>query len=307
MAFRYMNPGYGELLAESGAETLKNYIYNPYNEVSFTASNKMLTIVPAGKISTDFYCKFDVYFPSSDSTSFYIGMARYDNLDSAMWLSGIRINNGVALFYFGSNKIGTEIQLKPNAINTINFAIHINNATCEFSVNNSEKVTGNIVYYKQYYDERSPIRIYFPTSSSSNIFYVSNMIISDEEISPKEKIIALPIGTTATDMTAGASGIYLADAVNQTLLQSADVSALVENYGETSKVTGIALVGNPAYKTGTVITTLTGLSKLGGVVTEHGTCELSENTTAVIMDGWGMSGVTIADLQGMQFGWKAGE
>lgn len=307
MAFRYINPGYGELLAESGAETLKNYTYNSYNEVSFTASNKMLTIVPAGKISTDFYCKFDVYFPLSNSTDFRIGMARYDALDNTGWLAGIKIDYGVAMLYFGASSRGTGIQLKFNEVNTITFAIHINNATYELSVNNNEKVTGTLNNYTSYYNERSPIRIYFPTSSSSNIFYVSNMIISDEEISPKEKIIALPISTTATDMTAGASGIYLADAVNQTLLQSVGVSALIENYGESSKVTGIALVGNPAYRTGTGITKLKGLLKSGGVVTEHDTCELSEDTTAVIMDSWGMSGVTIADLQGMQFGWKVGE
>ena len=108
-------------------------------------------------------------------------------------------------------------------------------------------------------------------------------------------------------MTAGTSGIYIADAVNQTLLQSVDVATLIENYGASSVVTGIAVVGNPAYKTATGLAALTGLSKNGTTVTEHGTCDLSDDTVAVISDGWSTENLTIADLQNMQFGWKAGE
>ena len=90
--------------------------------------------------------------------------------------------------------------------------------------------------------------------------YLSNVIISDTEISPKEQVIALPTSETVTDMTSGETGIYIADAVNQTLLQTVDMSTLIENYGASSAVTGIALVGNPAYTTGTALASMIGIT-----------------------------------------------
>ena len=137
--------------------------------------------------------------------------------------------------------------------------------------------------------------------------YFSNLIFSDKEISSKEQVIALPTSAIETNMTAGASGIYIADAAGQTLLQTPDVAALIENYGASSPITGIAVVGNPAYKTETGLASLIGVTKAGGSIVEHGTCDLSLDTSAMIMDGWGLSGITITDLQDMQFGWKAGE
>ena len=137
----------------------------------------------------------------------------------------------------------------------------------------------------------------------------SNIIFSDEEISLKERTTkAFPISSTATDMTTGENGIYIADAANQTLLQTIDVSTLIENYGASSAVTGIAVVGNPAYKTATGLASMIGITKSGDAsIVEHGSCDLSDDTEAVISAGWATDNLTIADLQNMQFGWKAGE
>ena len=137
--------------------------------------------------------------------------------------------------------------------------------------------------------------------------YLSNLIISDEEISPQELVIELPISSTSTTMTAGASGIYCADTVGQTLLQTPDVSTLIANYGANSQVTGIEVVGNPAYGTGTGLANATGISRSGGSLAEHNTRELALNDEeAHVSDGWKLSNMTIADLQNMQFGWKVG-
>ena len=87
-------------------------------------------------------------------------------------------------------------------------------------------------------------------SGSANVYF-ANVIFSDTKISLKEQAVALPTSETVTDMTADENGIYIANAANQTLLQSVDLSSLIENYGASSAVTGIALVGNPAYTTGT--------------------------------------------------------
>lgn len=306
MAFRYINPGYADLLAETGAETISDFAYNAHNGISFTASSKLLNILPEGKLSTTFFCKFDVYLTGNISNTFYFGMARYDAPTNISWLAGISIGGTKVRLRCGSNSVGSEIPLNTNSVNSVVFGVNISNATCELSANNSNKVSGSFIH-ASYYDNRSPVAIYFPARTSTANIFVSNLIISDEEISPKEKIIALPTSQTITDMTAGASGIYFADAANQTLLQTVDVSTLIENFGASSAVTGIALVGNPAYATGSELTSLTALSKSGNVITEHGTCALSEDSTAAVVDSWSLIGTTIADVQIMQFGWKAGE
>lgn len=310
MAFRYINPGYSELLSTAGAETVISRTYNPNNGVAFTASSTTLNILPAGNLSTTFFCKFDVYITGNISNTFFIGMPRYDDLTNRSWWAGAKIGGKSVWFSCSSRDLGSTISLNVNAVNSVVFGLNFNDATFEFSVNDGEKVSGNVPYASSaisYYNERSPVAIYFPRRTTTENIFVSNMIISDAEISPKEKIIALPISETITDMTAGASGIYFASAANQTLLQAVDVSTLIENFGASSTVTGIELVGNPAYRTGTGLTSLTALSKSNGIVTEHGTLALSEDTTAAVFDGMGLSGITIADLQSMQFGWKAGE
>ena len=108
-------------------------------------------------------------------------------------------------------------------------------------------------------------------------------------------------------MTAGNDGIYIADAADQILLQTPNVADLITAYGANSSITGIAVVGNPAYKTGEGITTLTGLSKASNVITEHGACALSNDSLSSVIDGWSLNNTTIADLANMQFGWKVGE
>ena len=91
MAFRYINPGYAELLSDAGAETVINSAYNPNNGVAFTASAKQLNILPAGNLSTAFFCKFDVYITGNISYTGYIGMPRYDSLTNRDWWAGIQI------------------------------------------------------------------------------------------------------------------------------------------------------------------------------------------------------------------------
>ena len=303
MAFRYINPGYAEFLSTAGAETVINPAYNPNNGVAFTASGATLNILPAGNLSTAFFCKFDVYITGNISNTFYIGMPRYDSLTSRAWWAGVAIGGTDVRLCCMYRDLISPISLNVNAVNNIVFGLNFSNSTFEISVNNSNNAGGDFSP-TSYYNENSPVSIYFPQRTSTENIFVSNMIISGAEISLKEKIIALPISETITDMTAGASGIYIADAADQQILQTPDVTSLIENFGASSAVTGVAIVGNPAYSTGTGLTSLIALSKSGNTITEHGVCQLNEDTSAMIMDCMGLSGVTIADLADIQFGWK---
>lgn len=326
MAFRYINPGYGAWLGDSNVTTIENYTYNPEHGVSFqklASSNyddNEISLPQA--FTTDIYAKFNMYLNSSSPSDFLLGAK--SNVSSSSGLKnscfGIYFSGSTAclLAGTGSNVTGGIIGEKwvsgvqYNSLNTIQFHIHRGeDAASSFGELTINGVTTLLQFsdtnYRQTFGNDKAFFIHFPTSSScANSTYISELIVSDEEISPKEKIIALPTSETFTDMTAGASGIYVANAENQTLLQSVDVATLIENYGASSAVTGIAVVGNPAYKTATGLAALTGISKQGTTVTEHGTCYLSDDIDAMILDGWATENLTIADLQNMQFGWKAG-
>ena len=311
MAFRYINPGYVKLLSGGGMTTTESFVYNPENGVAFCSGSSgnavsLVEIFPAGYVSNDLYCKFDLYVEGNPyyGDKFYMGLARYDDQNSISWITGISTYDGYAYIFNTSRKICTSQKLKDNALNSISFSLNLQEATASLTLNN-ETINCSGLSYTKYYGTMSPFKIQLPKDGNCT-YYIANLIVSDVEISPKETIIALPVRETITDMTAGASGIYIADAANQTLLQTVDVSTLIENYGASSAVTGIALVGNPAYKTAAGLTSLIGLSKRGASTVEHGICDLSSDTTAAISDAWSTENMTIADLQGAQFGWKVG-
>lgn len=326
MAFRYINPGYGEWIGDSNVTTVENYTYNPEHGVSFQKlassdyDDNEISLPQA--FTTDIYAKFNMYLGSRDPTNFLLGAKSNDTSSTALMYTcfGIFFSGSSAclLAGVGSSTTGGIIGKKwvsgvqYNSLNTIQFHIHRGeDAASSFGELTINGVTTLLQFsdtnYRQTFGNDKAFFIHFPTSSIiANSIYISELIVSDEEISPKEKIIALPTSETFTNMTAGASGIYIADAVNQTLLQSVDVTTLIENYGASSAVTGVAVVGNPAYKTATGLAALTGISKIGETVIEHGTCDLSDDTSASIVDGWATENLSIADLQGMQFGWKAG-
>ena len=135
--------------------------------------------------------------------------------------------------------------------------------------------------------------------------YISSLILSDEEISPREQVVMMPTKLTQTDMTDCGDGSYEATAANQELLQTVDVAALSAQYGADSRVTGISLIGNPAHRTAEGLCALTALEKSGGNVTTYGRHILDQNPASIIMDGRAAS-MTIGELAGRQFGWRAG-
>lgn len=327
MAFRFLNIGDGRGIFDSSllscvedskySKTGKAFTVDFSNS---TSSSLYGTITLPSPIGADLWIRCDLYVDSDNNyaSNFNIGYwassSAYSNKNFS-WLEGLYLSSGILRINMNSNYNSTvaKYTLKKKAINKIWCHLHNetgNNASYGELICNGESFYQAITRSSSNYaigedvDALKTIAFRIPKDYPC---YLSNVIISDTEISPKEQVIALPPATTITDMTAGASGIYFADAANQTLLQTVDVSTLIENYGASSAVTGIALVGNPAYKTGEALNSLTSLSRSGTSPIEHGTCNLSDDTSAVIVDGWTTENLTIADLQDMQFGWKAGE
>ena len=115
----------------------------------------------------------------------------------------------------------------------------------------------------------------------------------------------LPVKATQTNMTDCGDGSYEATAANQELLQMVDVAALSTQYGADSRVTGISLIGNPAYRTAEGLCALTAIEKSGGNDMAYGRHVAEQNPGSVVMDARSVS-MSIAELTGRQFGWRAG-
>ena len=142
-------------------------------------------------------------------------------------------------------------------------------------------------------------------SGSDDEVQISDIIVRDEKISSiAERIFPLPVSATTTNMTED-NGVYTANEVDQTLLQTPDVTDLIASHGSASAVKAIAVIGNPAYRTGENLKKLTAIDKVDNTVTEHGSVEVKSSPGGTIIDNWAPANTTLADLADMQFGWKA--
>lgn len=306
MSFRYLNPGLISLVAENdnAAQTFDaEKIYSKTTlAFSQTDSSKALCYQ---NLLADAYIKFDFYRNGGNSSgNFCIKITNANEYGFYFGKNGICLanNSGTKSDYYSVN----------NGINKVWGHFHLtgDKATSyiEFKINDSETITREFSsdswYGTAFYDNQATKFLLY--ASAAILF--SNIIISDEYIDPKEQIIQLPISSTQTDMAFDTeTGIYTATAANQSLLSAVNVNALIEEYGSDSAVTGIALVGNPAYKTAEGLSSLTAISaNNSNIITEHGTYNLSDDTTAAIIDGQILTNTTISDLQGRKFGWKAG-
>lgn len=319
MSFKYVNPGYGALTGDVEVTTFENFTYSPITGVSFQkigdkTQNEIIISTPQA-FTTDIYGKFNLYFNGTIKFNrFSIG--GYPADIQSTWYEtagiGVQLRDDYLYLCDDGNKKGTGIPIIKNSLNSIWFHLHKDNeqkvTSGSLIVNNtneafvSDKDT-DIFSYSQF-SLKPFFYISFPKGQD---IYISGLIISDQYIPPKEEIIALPTISLETNMTAGVSGIYIANADNQTLFQSVNVSSLIESYGASSAITGISLVGNPAYKVGEGVANLTALSKAGQSIAKHDTFTLSGDSTTMIMDSWEISSVTtIKDLRDMQFGWKVG-
>ena len=314
MAFKYINPGYVALL-DSNASASAQIVDRKKSKTGVAFNNIYSNVgitLPDFVAGDEFWGKFDffVYSPSNSTNIYFClpntngrGFYIYYPPSSTSTISiSHRYDNSSITLISGLFEI---VGFKWDAINTVTFhAILGNSSTAKLELwvsDNKFVSTGRAMAYSTSYAKKAILY-----ADGHNVAF-SNIIFSDEPISPKEQTLALPISATETDMALGDDGIYIADAANQTLLQSVDVSSLIETYGASSAITGIQLVGNPAYKTAAGLANLTALSKAGNVTAEHKSFSISDNTSAVIADGWKVENMTIADLQDMRFGWKVGE
>ena len=311
---RYINPGYAEFLDVDGGTTIADTTYNPTNGVAFYQPTDIEGVNISNTVS-EFYGKFDIYLPqiSSLPSNYFakVGIYKPGNTNSGL--------NGVGLYKYSSSYIhvksivgsGNDKTVTNNDI-AFNFG-GINSFYFYFKARSESTADGQYFIYMNgakilegtgkwiYIDNATKLVIYACDATP-----ISNIILADSEVSIRERIQAVPLGNPVTDMIDLEDGTYLADTAGQQILQTVDVASLISAYGGTSQVTGIAIGGKPAYRTGDGLTTLTGLSKAsGGSQAEHGTKTLRTSTAAGTVDCYSVD-TTIADMVGLELGWKAG-
>ena len=304
MAFKYINPGYAELLSVRGGTTVTGEQYSKTG-VSFWQPEEYKGL-PLSEAPNEVYVKLDMYLKNPKNASdsrleIGIGFANWVRVYPHRGQWDIEGHDDSTVF----DIYETAEFVRPDAINSLWFHIKQGkNNDGIFHVIVNERVLCNKRDRNIWYANDTHAKILMVLSKNDNIL-ISNLILSDEEISPREQVVMLPIKETQTTMTDSGDGSYEATAANQELLQTVDVTALSTKYGADSRVTGIALIGNPAYRTAEGLCALTALEKSGGNVTAYGRHIAAQNPTSVIMDGRTTS-MTIAELSGRQFGWRAG-
>ena len=304
MSFKYINPGYAELLSVSGGTTVTGEQYSKTGISFWQPSYKKgldLSEVPA-----EFYAKFDVYLKnikngSSAEVEIYIGDRNGLNLQAGRWGRGVTGYTETSIVF---NKFDVDTNIRIDAINTV--WLHIKPG------NNADGIMHVMINEYEIYNKRNLNIWYVAGAWAKNITvyskndgaYISSLILSDEEISPREQVIMLPVQSIQTNMTDCRDGSYEATAANQEILQTVDVAALSAQYGADSRVTGISLIGNPAHRTAEGLCALTALEKSGGNITEYGRHIAEQNPNSTVMDTRTVS-MTIEELTGRQFGWRA--
>lgn len=312
MSFKYINPGYAEFLDAEGV-TVEGSAYNPSHGAALYQPTDNAG-VDISATMTHFYAKFDVYIAPLAELPLNT-FAKVGILKPGSYRAGFC---GLLLYKYSGSYIHIRAMVGGENDKTVvnsNVTVHfggVNHFYLHYFSNGSEggayqmymngaqiaSGTGKGIYL----DNLTKLVIY----SVSDKCLISNLIMSDEEINQRERITSVPLSQPVTDMVAQEDGTYLADAAGQQILSTVEVASLISDYGAASKVTGIAIAANPAYRTAEGITALTGISKeSGGEEAAHGTKTLKTSETAGAIDCYKVD-TTIAAMAGMQLGWRAG-
>ena len=326
---KYINPGYSKLISahcayptNQSADVIPSATQSRtgvafYNSSSDHKYTNVVDCLPYSS-GSEIWFKADIYLPSTLGKNFTF---RLDN-GSGLYIYTASGYYNDACYYIGDTgtyfvrngdfntlQESTGLRIGLNTI-WVHVLLDSNNGYIEFKINNKYfgKFYGNTIP-KGYNSSATYYYAYLLLYASSSEILFSDIIVSDdEEISPSERVVLLPVSSTVTNMESLASGLYFADTASETILQSVDTSALIQEYGSDTNVTGIALIGNPAYEVDDVISNITSLSKQNDVVTEHEKITLSTSTDAMISSCFSMpTDTTIANLANMQFGWRAEE
>ena len=308
MSFMYINPGYAEWLDCNGATTVENVKYNPFSGVGFYGGSTDQSVA-LPEIPTEIYVHVSAYIDLSKSSNgrLIISTGNDNEFDLqetwGRWELSLKCNNSRI-----KTMSVTEANLKLDGMNEILFhgKAGVNEAGLySWTINGVEVIAENrsVSFIKDstYATNSDAVVLY----SSNTRVVLSNVIVSDAEVGREEKVVVLPIASIDTDMTPNDDGSYSASAAGQRFLQTIDASALINSYGGESAVTGLFLFGNPAYTTGAGLTKAIACGGKDGTIVDFAPATLKIDAASKALIGSKVS-MTLEDLHGYQFGWRAG-
>ncbi|WP_294157808.1 hypothetical protein [uncultured Selenomonas sp.] len=310
MSFKYYNPGYPNLFDTAGGTSVTDTALSRTG-VSFWQASSSLQSIKFKSIPQEIFCKFDFFLHYDEQSD-----TDYDIYVRTSWpYSGVAISktnrySKLIAYVSGDDTqiISTRDELEfqntthliRNQVNSIFFHFKLSDdaGTYELYANGMKlkESTGRVSL------QSSP---YLTFASTKAVAPLSGIILSDTAFDRRESILRLPTSGIETDMKANEDGTYTASAAGQTLLQTVDAAAMVDAYGGASKVTGFLTVAYPAYRTEDGLDQLTQVMKKDGVLTDCGSASVGKETTGLTIVAHEVD-MTVADLAGVQVGWKAG-
>jgi len=314
MSFRYINPGYPDLLDDAGAMAVEAGTAYSHTGVAFYQADdeKGIELPYCPK---EVYCRFDFFFYREDTDSssynFNINVGMNGN-QAEIQKYGDRILL-YKIYNWSRYSSGIECRTSENAQKKLGIEMNrVNSAFLHIKPSSSSSESDGLMEFgingKMLLQEKKSItfnnKTKFVLSATKKEGALSGIIVSDAPIDPREQVIRLKAGTVTTDMKDCGNGLYEASAAGQMLLQSLDLADAIEVYGANSLVTGIAMIGRPAYRTASGLTKLTQVMAEGDTLQSYESVEVRQDETGSVRTAQNVS-MTLGELKGRQVGWKA--
>lgn len=222
--WKYVNPGYGELLDEK-LGTTKSTVYNPKNGVCIGAQRSF------GKINLpnlqEVYIKCNVYFKSSYSDEYLQIYATKDNFYAGLYKSytsrlGVTIND---------NEHANIVEFKTDKLYSV--VLHIKagvKGVVELFIDNT---------LVKAYNTQITVSNFDGVKIAAQADYVSNIIISDQDIRD-ESVLVVPLGEPTGTWSGISDGEAKATEADQVLTQSLKIDDIKNTVG-TDTVTSVSV------------------------------------------------------------------
>lgn len=283
MSFKYINPGYsvGDLVGTTTTD-------NNYDTGMRMKINNKNFILPAGTKSV--YVSFQAFRGWSNSN--YLSCLAYTN--------GGQNKTGANYIYAAKNRDEYYVNNTQN-----NMTLTLDDEIGRFYLEIVSDATNGVL--RGYVNGKVKFGFTGNVMNGLDIEYlnfdatkISSIIISDEPFPIAEKMVKVTAANTTGTMTANSDGSYTATEAGQSIMQTIDAAALEQKIGVGNTITGIALVGSPAYYDGE------GLTKIAAMKGEEEKAEvnLSTNTTNNALASW-KDNISQGNLDNISFGWKA--
>lgn len=316
MGFHYVNPGFAGLLDVTGGATVVT------SERSRTGYGILQPEDRCGvkleAVLKELWIRFDIYLPTSKEVpkafeakvlynGFGLRFYTYEATNQFFvepYCSGTGLDpKKIPVYKSDMEELKAECHLFAGKVNSV--YMHAKRGTgnekdgaFELWFNGTQYINGAIKCYN-WSDS------YVTVMSNSELLLISDIIISDTAFDKRTQLVPVPAVGIESDMTQMGDGSYIATDAGQTLLQYLDMEALADSCGGSSRVTGVAVIGNPAYQMESGGGTLTGIQSLSGTLTEYATQPLQSDAAGVICDYHPLEG-TVDGLSGLAVGWKTG-